>query len=62
MGRLFVYSAAVVSVVLLSLIYVILAAGSGDGTAGASLSPGGSTGEGEILGTIGKDDDRCQGG
>lgn len=52
MGRLFVYSAAVVSVVLLSLIYVILAAGSGDGTAGASQSPGGGTGEGDILGTI----------
>lgn len=52
MGRLFVYAAAVVSVVLLALIYVILAGGSGDGTAGANPSPGGSAGGGEILGTI----------
>jgi FtsP/CotA-like multicopper oxidase with cupredoxin domain len=50
MGRLFVYGASVVSVVLLSLIYVILGAGSGDGTAGAS--PGALAGGGEMLGTI----------
>jgi len=50
MGRLFVFGAAVVSVVLLALIYVILGAGSGDGTAGAS--PGAVAGGGEILGTI----------
>lgn len=50
MGRLFVYGAAVVSVVLLSLIYVILAAGSGGQTANASPSPGASGGD--VLGTI----------
>jgi uncharacterized cupredoxin-like copper-binding protein len=50
MGRLFVYGAAVVSVVLLSLIYVILAAGAGDGTADSSPGPVG--GDDEILGTI----------
>lgn len=52
MGRLFVYGAAVVSVVLLSLIYVVLAAGRYQGVAGASPSPGGSPGGGELLGTI----------
>jgi len=50
MGRLFVYGASVVSVVLLSLIYVILAAGADDGTADAS--PGAVGGADEILGTI----------
>ena len=52
MGRLFVYGSAVVSVVLLSLIYVILVSGLGDGTAGSSPSPSGNAGGGEILGTI----------
>jgi len=50
MGRLFVYGAAVVSVVLLSLIYVILAAGSGDQTADAS--PGAAPSGDGILGTF----------
>ena len=47
MGRLFVYGAAVTSVVLLSLIYVVLAAGSGSGITDASPHP--SAG---VLGTI----------
>lgn len=50
MGRLFVYGAAVVSVVLLSLIFVVVAAGSRDGTAEAS--PGAPGGGDEILGTV----------
>jgi len=50
MGRLFVFSAAVVSVVLLALIYIVLAAGAGDGTADAS--PRAVGGGDEILGTI----------
>jgi len=50
MGRLFVYGASVVSVVLLALIFVIVAAGSGSPTASASPSPGASGGE--VLGTI----------
>jgi len=50
MGRIFVYGAAVVSVVLLALIYVVLAAGSGDGIADGS--PGGVGSGDEILGTI----------
>ncbi|RPH35274.1 MAG: copper oxidase [Chloroflexi bacterium] len=50
MGRLFVYAAAVTSVILLSLIYVIVAAGSGLGSPEAS--PGASAGEGGIGGEI----------
>jgi nitrite reductase (NO-forming) len=45
-----VYGAAVASVVLLSLIYVIVAAGSG--AAGEGPSPAASPGSGEVLGTI----------
>jgi nitrite reductase (NO-forming) len=52
MGRLFVYSAAVASVILLSLIYVIVAAGSGIGSPDASPGASASAGEGEILGEI----------
>ena len=52
MGRLFVYGAAVVSVVLLALIYVVLAAGAQGGRADASPEPSGDAGSGEILGTI----------
>ena len=48
MGRLFVYGAAVTSVVLLSLIYVVLAAGSGSGITDASPHPS----AGGVLGTI----------
>jgi len=51
MGRLFVYGAAVVSVVLLALIYVILAAGSGAPTGEASPSPSASGG-GEVIGSF----------
>ncbi|HJT63623.1 MAG TPA: hypothetical protein VJ839_02515, partial [Candidatus Limnocylindria bacterium] len=50
MGRLFVYAAAVASVILLSLIYVIVAAGSELGAPEAS--PGASAGEGGIAGEI----------
>ena len=50
MGRLFVYAAAVASVILLSLIYVIVAAGSELG--GPEASPGASAGEGGIAGEI----------
>jgi nitrite reductase (NO-forming) len=49
MGRLFVFGAAVTSVILLSLIYAILVAGGSDGS--ASGSPGPSAG-GEVLGEI----------
>ena len=52
MGRLFVYSAAVASVILLSLIYVIVAAGSGMGSPEASPGAPAPAGEGEILGEI----------
>ncbi|MGH2463217.1 MAG: multicopper oxidase domain-containing protein [Candidatus Limnocylindria bacterium] len=50
MGRLFAFAAAVVSVVLLSMIYVALTAGGGNGTANAS--PGATGSGGAILGTI----------
>jgi uncharacterized cupredoxin-like copper-binding protein len=50
MARLLAYGAAVVSVVLLSLIYVVLAAGSG-GTASESPAPSGG-GSGGPIGTI----------
>ncbi len=53
MGRLFVFGAAVTSVILLSLIYVILAAGSGgtgDPTGSPDPSAGGSSGE--VIGEI----------
>jgi nitrite reductase (NO-forming) len=52
MGRLFVYGAAVVSVVLLSLIYVILAVGSGDGAPAGSPSPSSDTGGGDVVGAF----------
>ena len=52
MGRLFVYSAAVASVILLSLIYVIVAAGSGMGSPEASPGASAPAGDGEILGEI----------
>jgi nitrite reductase (NO-forming) len=51
MARLLAYGAAVVSVVLLSLIYVVLAAGSG-GTASESPAPSGGAEPGAPIGTI----------
>jgi nitrite reductase (NO-forming) len=50
MGRLFVFGAAVTSVILLSLIYAILVAGGSGGSAYGS--PGPSTPGGEVLGEI----------
>jgi uncharacterized cupredoxin-like copper-binding protein len=52
MGRIFVYSAAVASVILLSLIYVLLAAGGNGGSTDASPEPsaaGSGAGAGEIV-------------
>ena len=52
MGRLFVYSAAVASVILLSLIWVLLAAGSEIGSPEGSPGASAPAGEGEIVGEI----------
>ena len=53
MGRLFVYGAAVVSVLLLSLIYVVLVAGTGgEPSPSGSPAPSGSPTADEVLGTI----------
>jgi nitrite reductase (NO-forming) len=53
MGRLLAYGAAVVSVVLLSLIYVVMAAGSGQaGEPGASPAASGGAQPGEPIGEI----------
>jgi nitrite reductase (NO-forming) len=52
MARLLAYGAAVVSVVLLSLIYVVLAAGSESGSASESPAPSGGAEPGGPIGTI----------
>ncbi len=52
MGRLFVYGAAVTSVILLSLIFAVLTASAGGGDPAASPGASAPAGEGEILGEI----------
>jgi nitrite reductase (NO-forming) len=53
MGRLILYGAGVTSVILLSLIYVVLAAGSGTaGEPGSSPGPSGPAAPGEPIGEI----------